>query len=169
MVHTTFSLTHTHIREQLTSVFTYHHCNMKWEDIPMHIHTHTHTHTHTHAHTHTHTHAHTHAHTHIHNLTPTHTTMNVATDPHQQNIHTEWHCKSSACMHTHTNHTLMLHTHTHAHRLLLASSWRCVGEKHLGYPHFCPMTRVKTSLTLMPRCSSANKELNPCTHIPTTT
>ena len=138
-----------------------------------HTHTYTHTRTYTHAPTHTQPNSNPHTCTHhvqaciAHYTTHTHTTMNVATDPHQQNIHTEWHCKSSTCMHTHTKHTLMLHTHTHAHQLLLASPWRCVGEKHLGYPHFCPMTRVKMSLTPMPRCSSANKELIPCTHIHT--
>ena len=95
--------------------------------------------------------------------------MNVTTDPHQQNIHTKLHYKSSTCMHTHTKHTPMLHTHTPACRLLLASLWQCVGEKHLGYLHFCPMTTVWASAyhnILMPRCCSANKELHAHWHHP---
>ena len=98
-------------------------------------------------------------------------TGNVTTDPHQQNVHSNLHWqKAHAHTHTHTHkHTLMLHTHTHARRLLLASPWRRAGEKHLGYLHFYPMTTVWASdyhNTLMPRCSSANKELHAHWHHP---
>ena len=70
--------------------------------------------------------------------------------------------------HTHTT-THSCYTYTHARRLLLASPWRRVGEKHLGYLHFYPMTTVWASdyhNTLMPRCSSANKELHAHWHHP---